>query len=347
MEYIYEKLLKKVDNTTRINDYELKNNITLKKSDINLSIVENMSLQNTLRVLKSNINYIITLIQLLTTTISNKVDKYITINNKTLSDNIILDKRDIGLNNIDNTSDLNKPISILTQNALNIKIDKPLIYNITSDITAVENCEYYIDTSLNEITITLPLLLNNSKIKLIDVNNTWYKNNLILLSSNNVKINNVLDRYNISNGNYLELYYNKNKSNWYFNNNKSYGEFNLNLSTIINNINILNWLPIIQNNINCIDNIFILNLNNFYNIIFQINFSNNNNGIINLIYQYSNDNGVTWITYSSLKYNNLNESICGNIFINTFNSNKWRFQIDNQTGSNLSIIQSKLTIINL
>ena len=34
---------------------------------------------------------------------------------------VVLDKNDIGLNNVDNTSDANKPISTATQEALNKK----------------------------------------------------------------------------------------------------------------------------------------------------------------------------------------------------------------------------------
>ena len=170
----------------------------------------------------------------------------------------------------------------------------------------------------------------------------------IFLPSTNVSLNNNTISYNVITGNYIEVYYNSSKSNWYFNN-KSYGQFILNLSTISNNINILNWLPIFENNIRCINNIFILNNNCFYNIIIQLNFTNNINGIIQLIYQYSNDKGVTWNTESSIKFNIINMSVCGNIFLNTFTSNVWRFQLDNQVGSNLNLdtVQSKISIINI
>lgn len=349
MESIFEKLSQKVDKSTRINNYELTSDITLQKSDINLSLVDNMSLKNTLRVIRSNISYLFSLIQLFTSNINNKVDKLTTINNKSLSTNIILNKSDVGLSNIDNSSDLNKPISILTQNALNLKVDKSIKFNVTSNIVAIKNGEYYTDTSSNSITITLPLLTSDSKILIIDVNNTWNINNLILLPSTNVSLNNNTISYNVITGNYIEVYYNSSKSNWYFNN-KSYGQFILNLSTISNNINILNWLPIFENNIRCINNIFILNNNCFYNIIIQLNFTNNINGIVRLIYQYSNDNGVTWNTQSSINFNIINNmSVCGNIFLNTFISNDWRFQLDNQVGSNLNVdtVQSIISIINV
>lgn len=54
--------------------------------------------------------------------ISGKVDKTTTINGKALSTNITLAKSDFSdLNNVDNTSDISKPISIATQAALDLK----------------------------------------------------------------------------------------------------------------------------------------------------------------------------------------------------------------------------------
>lgn len=56
---------------------------------------------------------------------------------------IILDKTDVGLNNVDNTSDLNKPVSVYQQQALDTKLNKhlgsnkrgELLYvNITGDV---------------------------------------------------------------------------------------------------------------------------------------------------------------------------------------------------------------------
>lgn len=53
-----------------------------------------------------------------------KVDTSLTINNKPLSSNITITKSDINLSNIDNTSDIDKPLSTSTISALNIKADK-------------------------------------------------------------------------------------------------------------------------------------------------------------------------------------------------------------------------------
>lgn len=47
-----------------------------------------------------------------------------TINGKKISDNPVLNKEDIGLGNVDNTADADKPISTVIQNALDGKVDK-------------------------------------------------------------------------------------------------------------------------------------------------------------------------------------------------------------------------------
>ena len=53
-----------------------------------------------------------------------KVDKSTTVNGHPLVGNVDLTKSDIGLGNVDNTSDLDKPISTSTQNALDDKVSK-------------------------------------------------------------------------------------------------------------------------------------------------------------------------------------------------------------------------------
>lgn len=60
----------------------------------------------------------------LDTEMSKKVNKTTTVNGKALSGNVTLEKGDIGLGNVDNTSDLNKPISTATQTALDQKVAK-------------------------------------------------------------------------------------------------------------------------------------------------------------------------------------------------------------------------------
>ncbi len=54
---------------------------------------------------------------------------------------VILDKNDVGLSNVDNTSDLNKPISTATQTALNSKYDasNPSGYQTSAQVTTTVN----------------------------------------------------------------------------------------------------------------------------------------------------------------------------------------------------------------
>lgn len=52
-----------------------------------------------------------------------KVDKTTTVNGHALSANITLDKADVGLGNVDNTADADKPISTATQTALSKKVN--------------------------------------------------------------------------------------------------------------------------------------------------------------------------------------------------------------------------------
>lgn len=74
-------------------------------------------------------------------------------------------KADIGLGNVDNTSDLNKPISTATQNALNGKQDVLPIE--TSSAGATLDCvadKYYVLTStIGTFTITLPTMTDATK----------------------------------------------------------------------------------------------------------------------------------------------------------------------------------------
>lgn len=56
--------------------------------------------------------------------LSTKVPTTRKINNKTLSQDITLDKNDVGLSNVDNTSDTDKPISTAQQTALDSKLNK-------------------------------------------------------------------------------------------------------------------------------------------------------------------------------------------------------------------------------
>lgn len=82
--------------------------------------------------------------------IANKVDKTTTVNGHPLSLNVTITKADVGLSNVDNTSDLDKPISTAVQNALNEKqdtltagtgisiVDNTISCTVTSPVTATD-----------------------------------------------------------------------------------------------------------------------------------------------------------------------------------------------------------------
>ena len=108
--FINQLLSNKVQNTLHINGYQLTNDIQLTKSDIGLSNINNTSDIN--KPISNAVQ------QQLNIIFNNKVDKITTINNYPLSSNINLNKNDIGLDQVNNTSDLIKPISIPTQNAI-------------------------------------------------------------------------------------------------------------------------------------------------------------------------------------------------------------------------------------
>lgn len=60
--------------------------------------------------------------------LDSKVPTTRTVNGHALSSNVTLDKGDVGLGNVDNTSDASKPVSTATQNALDAKADKTAVY---------------------------------------------------------------------------------------------------------------------------------------------------------------------------------------------------------------------------
>lgn len=77
----------------------------------------------------------------LASALSNYVPTSRTVNGKALSSNISIDKTDVGLGSVDNTSDANKPISIATQTALDLKQDEAIV--ISSNTTAVNDAVYH------------------------------------------------------------------------------------------------------------------------------------------------------------------------------------------------------------
>ena len=72
------------------------------------------------------------------TELAKKVDTTTTVNGHALSGDVTVTASDVGLGNVDNTSDLNKPISTATQTALDGKVDKTTTVNgkaLSTDIT--------------------------------------------------------------------------------------------------------------------------------------------------------------------------------------------------------------------
>jgi hypothetical protein len=65
--------------------------------------------------------------------LNDKVGQSRTINGHDLSEDVILSKADVGLSEVDNTSDADKPVSTLTQLALDKKVDKQTGYSLISN----------------------------------------------------------------------------------------------------------------------------------------------------------------------------------------------------------------------
>lgn len=114
-----------VDNYT-INGHEISTNPVLNKIDIGLDKVDNTAdrekpvsdpQREALNEMKS--------------TIEDTINEY-TVNGHKISENPALNKADVGLDQVDNTSDLNKPISTATQQELDKKapIDSPILTGI-------------------------------------------------------------------------------------------------------------------------------------------------------------------------------------------------------------------------
>ena len=73
--------------------------------------------------------------------LNDKVGQSRTINGYDLSEDVILSKADVGLGEVDNTSDADKPVSTLTQLALDKKVDKQTGYSLisTAALTKLNN----------------------------------------------------------------------------------------------------------------------------------------------------------------------------------------------------------------
>lgn len=103
-----------------------------------------------------------------------KLGSYVNRSPSQFKNDLSLIKSDVGLSNVDNTSDINKPISSATQNALNLKADQSSLdisnSNISSEITNRIN-EDLLKVNISDITnnltstdINKPLSANQGKI---------------------------------------------------------------------------------------------------------------------------------------------------------------------------------------
>lgn len=83
----------------------------------------------------------------------------------------VVTKADVGLGNCDNTSDLNKPISTATQNALNGKQDTmPIDLNGSASTLAAVAGEYHVlSATIGTFTITLPTMAGADKVSTIGI----------------------------------------------------------------------------------------------------------------------------------------------------------------------------------
>ena len=64
---------------------------------------------------------------------------------------LIMDKAQVGLNNVDNTSDLDKPISRATQNALNNKINLPILIPRGANLNSYTTPGFYYNPNNSDV----------------------------------------------------------------------------------------------------------------------------------------------------------------------------------------------------
>ena len=110
----------------------------------------------------------------------NTVGSY-TINGKKINTNPILVREDVGLGNVDNTSDLDKPISTATQAALDLKADKYVIFELRdflsdASVALISSCVFE-DSAEKYGATNDPIKIDNVK-KLLEAYN---ENKIILL----------------------------------------------------------------------------------------------------------------------------------------------------------------------
>lgn len=145
---IQQKLFnKKVDKSIRINKHLLNKDIFLTKKDFGLDNVDNTSdlekpisnaVQSVFETLMTTLDNNTIILENIISNCSSFIRNTLMINNKLLNTNIVLTKSDIGLDQVDNVSDMNKPVSSLHQVELNLKEDK-LNKNIPNGYVGLDN----------------------------------------------------------------------------------------------------------------------------------------------------------------------------------------------------------------
>ena len=109
---------------------------------------------------------------------SDNSDDVVSVNGKTGI--VVINKADVGLSNVDNTSDLNKPISTLTQTALTLKADKSGLTTHTTNTSnphSVTKSQVGLDNVVNVDTTTTANITDSTDKRFItDVQRTLLNN---------------------------------------------------------------------------------------------------------------------------------------------------------------------------
>ena len=158
-----------IDNYT-VNGYKISENPTLVKADVGLDQVDNTADLD---------KPVSTATQELVDQTKATIDSY-TVNGYAISTNPVLTKSDVGLGNVDNTADLDKPISTATKEALDtIEDETDLVYNINKlfpEDGQGDNTDIWtIQTALSKAEGFIPAenRVPGTKVKFLDENGKW------------------------------------------------------------------------------------------------------------------------------------------------------------------------------
>lgn len=243
----------KVNNTITVNGYALTSDVALSAEDIGLDQVNNTSdvdkpvsnaVQASLDIINSSLTSLSTAFNSLANSLQNYVLKTTSVNGHGLSTNVSLVKGDIGLGNVDNTSDLNKPVSTAMQTALNslnlgtsltdVQVTTPSnnqvlsynsstskwinanvsnqLINVNTSTTLSVNKNYLVDSSSGALTLTMPSSPSNGDmLNLYDSRMTWSTNPITLTGAT---INNIAGSLSVPYPYGLSLVYSSSAGSW-------------------------------------------------------------------------------------------------------------------------------------